>query len=137
MELFELTRSKRHPTKPGQFVNDRNCTYQELRDALKLYLESINDPDDLWPDESFSLYDSLDYLHTDLKQHPNKPIPDFACIYAWVTPGSSEGFYFHVDVCNSDTEKSPLLLGKTLSFDVNKALEIMNQINRFILIHTF
>ena len=121
---------------PGESLSTfyRTCTYTELIDALTAHLKSITF--EYLKGEMYSLYDLLDYLsitHPDILHNDN--IPRYRWIYCWVTEGSSEGHYFHIECVTPNCETKPLLIAKTLSSNTELALTINNELNRFILNH--
>ncbi len=134
MENFDFEHFIPNPNKPGYVIHDRFCTYDEFYEALKAHLKSI--PYKHWG-EDCTLYDTLDYMLIHERDKANQEIPDFRWIYCWPTRGGCEGFYFHIEVCkqtgNPIPSPAPIMLAKTLSENVELALLINTEINRFII----
>ena len=133
MEYFQFTYWNDIPGE-SLVTFDRTCTFWELINALTAHLKSI--PHEYHEGEMCSLYDMLDYLDMYVPGiQPNENIPRFRWIYCWVTEGSSEGHYFHIECTTPDNETVPLLIAKTLSGNTELALLINTEFNRFILNH--
>ena len=131
MKDFQFTYWKDSPRGEGLVTLDKTCTYEQLRQAVKNLLEGITEKSadgDTW-----TLYDHLDYLNTSVHYaDANNCIPVFQWIYCWVTEGSSEGHYIHVECYTPKGDTHPLLLAKTFSGQ-EVALTINTEISRFIL----
>lgn len=127
---FNFQYFKPIPDKPGYVTHDRCCTYSEFENALKEYLNSISFND--YGDE-LTIYDWLDYILIHEREYADLEIPKFKWIYCWLTRGSSEGFYFHIECYDVKGNTVPLMLAKTLSHDIEKALAINTKINEFII----
>ena len=81
-------------------------------------------------EDHYALWERLDYFHTDaVTERSNPPWPIDDRIACFAIPGSSEGYYVHVECLGKDRRRN-LLLGKCWSWD--DALELSNVLTRLI-----
>ena len=116
------------PEKKAHWTEDRNATPEEICEALTEYLKSI-------PYKEDTIFGYMDYLSGSWpisRDLYDKPIPAFQYIICYPVQGSSEGWYFHIEVYGIAGERVHLLTGKTLN-GMEDALNINTEINRFIL----
>ncbi len=120
--IFSVVNMDPVPDKPGCYTLSGNKSREEVLNALSEYLKTI-------PYKDSTLYDYFDFLHPELFADKNKAIPEFHYIIAYWVPGSSEGYYFHIDSLFYD-KVTRLITGKTLG-GWDEALIMNNEINKF------
>lgn len=129
---MELMTWKPSPNNPGCVVIDKMITYEEFTAALISHLKSAQ------MDDETKVYDWLDYVSPEKSEYDGRKeqpkIPVFRWLYASCVPGSSEGYYFHIEVMPAQRGSSPenIVIAKTLNTDKATVMAIMNAINEFI-----
>ncbi len=114
-------------------------TYQELDKALTEYLKlaMVKSP---YSGEMEPVYDHLDYCNArpeGYKTPLTTPVGEkIVRIVSYVVEGSSEGYYFHIDVVESSesgTNIRNIALAKTLTGNIDFAIKMQTHFAKFTL----
>jgi hypothetical protein len=133
MMNFENEKWIADPEKGRPYLKfDRMATYKEMLKAVSDHLART--PCTTYEDEGYTLYSLMDYLSATPSYYGNDEteIPRFKWLACWAIPGANEGYYIHVETIDNEGKRTLILLGKILVGPFDVALEIANEIAKFL-----
>jgi hypothetical protein len=130
---FEIERWITDPEKGRPYIKfDRMATYKEILEAVSDHLARV--PCTTYKEDGYTLYALMEYLSVRPFCHGNyeTQIPRFKWLACWAVPGANEGYYIHVETIDNEGKRTLILLGKILVGPFDVALEIANEIAKFL-----